>query len=153
MPSIYMSWLRFETITVTAMRKTKHIGCRKREDNEWRIQTEINLTAGYLFFLLSVWVALLSVVRMMLQELCYVCHNGFLIWLVYIHIWGGSQMNVITRNIKMRPANNSSTFSLIEENKWIWLLPFKNWHCILKQPSALQITVLFGGYTMLNLMA
>lgn len=44
------------------------------------------MTAGYLFILLPIQVALLSV-RVMLQELGDIRHDGFLIWLVYVNIY------------------------------------------------------------------
>lgn len=108
-----MSW--FDTLTVTSEGKDK-THRTQRERRQWLAYPdwEINLTAAYLFFfLLSIWVALLSV-RMMLQKLSYICHDGFLIRLVYINIWGGNQMNVIRSNTKPSLADNSSTAHLTD---------------------------------------
>lgn len=90
------------------------------------IQAERNLTVDYLFYLLSIRVALLSV-RMMLQELRYICHDGFLIWFVYIDIWGGKQISVIHTMTRWLRIQN--------------MLDYKNWHFISKRPSVQQCFV------------
>lgn len=59
------------------------------EDNGRPLQTKSGVTAGYLFILLPVQVALLSV-GVMPQELGNVRHDGFLIRLVYVNICGGT---------------------------------------------------------------
>lgn len=59
------------------------------EDNGRPLQTKSGVTAGYLFILLPVQVALLSV-GVMPQELGKVRHDGFLIRLVYVNICGGT---------------------------------------------------------------
>lgn len=56
-----------------------------REESEQRIQNGTDMTAGYLIVWLCFGVALFSV-WVMLQELGNVCHNGFLIWFVYVNI-------------------------------------------------------------------